>query len=833
MFCSECGAKVSDNAKFCYNCGAKIIGNSYAHDDKPIDEVNEFNQEYIWQIQSKLYESYVDNLEIKTEMFYKKAAFYQMSAKDVDMIYNKTIKDIEKINQYITHLFEENNIPYLSEEQMEEAIQYGEMYSGDREIGEELLQCYFRNNLIKERQESWEVFIDYYGKNGEISVDVLKNSNSKNGGMFFDAYFEILQRLKKCLDKEYENDTLNEEQREKLLYKNIEFKLRPSDMDKIISGYEIETGIYMKKMEARKERVYERVNTLSQEFSLCENSVVIVLGPKYFLIKVIELDFSKIGELLVDETERAKGSTNVLRESILRFEEAYWSTEKKYEDIFEINLSEELTEVQMLIEIVKDSLDDLRQAYNEIDRKEIEKKQARKSAKDERGRWVGGGFGVGGAVKGAVTAGAMNAATGLAYTGANMVGGIISSLVADSARDKNAKDFTEGIRSIVTIIVEMTREAFGQEIENNYPDLYFDPYDMEDTNEEKALRNEVDLIVEMAALEDQDLKREWIESIEETGRSKDVIYEGKNVYQLQAMDIRLFLLASCAENIEKQLLINPWNWRNIISFVKVSEILPITTKEEAEKVMNTFEWEESSKQFIREIKEEIPEVKKQIKKEESVDEKFLFKLKEFVVLLENLTNQNWGKDEVVNLIREIEEVNAYNQNLDKASQMTIEEIISIGHEYCQKKQWDRAKQIYTKALNDNEELNKFLDIYFKSDDKYKSQIDSFLTDITEARIKLAQGDYEKFFFILAKIEDKRGKTIIEYAAEAHNEKLLNILIEKGADVNSLYRLIGKECQDDNLIEDRKVESEYKYCKFCGKKVKESVKFCNFCGNRLQ
>lgn len=166
MFCPECGTKVNEDAKFCYNCGTKLDNKNIAvkSDLKQGStkeygkSENEFSEEYIKQIRSKLYEAYVERTEIDSNMFYKKAEFYQMSTEDIDAICSQTLKNIDKINGYINSIFEENNIPFLLEEQEDEIVQYVELYVKDKYISGRFLQRYFQDNHIDKKQELESMF---------------------------------------------------------------------------------------------------------------------------------------------------------------------------------------------------------------------------------------------------------------------------------------------------------------------------------------------------------------------------------------------------------------------------------------------------------------------------------------------------------------------------------------------------------------------------------------------------------------------------------------------------------------------------------------------------
>ena len=105
MFCSECGTKIKDDAKFCFNCGAKITENS-------AEAEREVPEEFLFYVEGKLLESYVEGEEPTTDLFYKKAKFYEVEEKQVDEIIREYEAKIAKLETFTDSIYE--HVPYLS-----------------------------------------------------------------------------------------------------------------------------------------------------------------------------------------------------------------------------------------------------------------------------------------------------------------------------------------------------------------------------------------------------------------------------------------------------------------------------------------------------------------------------------------------------------------------------------------------------------------------------------------------------------------------------------------------------------------------------------------------
>lgn len=818
MFCPKCGTKVNEDAKFCYNCGTKLDNKNIAvkSDLKQGStkeygkSENEFSEEYIKQIRSKLYEAYVERTEIDSNMFYKKAEFYQMSTEDIDAICSQTLKNIDKINGYINSIFEENNIPFLLEEQEDEIVQYVELYVKDKYISGRFLQRYFQDNHIDKKQELWKVIIDFYAKKGNV-----KKFSGKKRSDTLNHYIQILQKLKQRVSEKYAGDalSLDEKQRESLIRENIEFTLRPEDVENLICGYEIESGIYFKKMKAKKERVYSRVEMFSQVYKIYGKELT--FGPKYFLTSIIENDFQDIFDKLCKQGENVQKLSSRIEDFgaiISDFENTYWEKVEYYEQLLEITLSDELnTFAKKSISGIKTDLERLKRAFVEIAQDELSKKERREEIKNERGRWSGGGFGIDGAIKGAVTAGAMNAATGLAYSGANLVGGMIASATAEHARNKKSESFVDSLEYL-DAITDATTKEFCQKIEENYPELYFNPY-ADDTEEEKICRF---AMCDICVTEEEDLSEE--EKVEYNFTSESFTIEGKS--------------ASMQKMVHQLLLINPWNWRNgwyMMGFAGFGLYKEINDEERKalEELPEIFKWEDGAKTYMHKMTGVVSEAIEHIKKDKPVDDETYGFLQEYWLYMNILSS---GSDElkkiereVGDIIEQIEDVNAYNRSLSQVSEIPIEQVVNLGDYYYQQEKWNRVKNLYVNTFNCTE-IRHLFEIFFEAQDKYKQEIIALLKGMMENEFNLKEGEYDRVIFALAHVKNKNGKAILEYAAEGHNDRLVDDLIKQGADVNVLYNLLGVKPKENS-------ESKI-FCSFCGAKISTGAKFCNFCGHKL-
>ena len=135
MFCSECGTKIKDDAKFCFNCGAKITENS-------AEAEREVPEEFLFYVEGKLLESYVEGKEPTTDLFYKKAKFYEVEEKQVDEIIREYEAKIAKLETFTDSIYEACTLFELDEEEEEEIYNFGNSLGFDNEEIEELLSCY-------------------------------------------------------------------------------------------------------------------------------------------------------------------------------------------------------------------------------------------------------------------------------------------------------------------------------------------------------------------------------------------------------------------------------------------------------------------------------------------------------------------------------------------------------------------------------------------------------------------------------------------------------------------------------------------------------------------
>ena len=335
---------------------------------------------------------------------------------------------------------------------------------------------------------------------------------------------------------------------------------------------------------------------------------------------------------------------------------------------------------------IKTDLERLKRAFVEIAQDELSKKERREEIKNEHGRWSGGGFGIDGAIKGAVTAGAMNAATGLAYSGANLVGGMIASATAEHARNKKSESFVDSLEYL-DAITDATTKEFCQKIEENYPELYFNPY-ADDTEEEKICRF---AMCDICVTEEEDLSEE--EKVEYNFTSESFTIEGKS--------------ASMQKMVHQLLLINPWNWRNgwyMMGFAGFGLYKEINDEERKalEELPEIFKWEDGAKTYMHKMTGVVSEAIEHIKKDKPVDDETYGFLQEYRLYMNILSS---GSDElkkiereVGDIIEQIEDVNAYNRSLSQVSEIPIEQVVNLGDYYYQQEKWNRVKNLYVNTF---------------------------------------------------------------------------------------------------------------------------------------
>ena len=105
MFCSECGTKVPEGAKFCFNCGARLVSNSIdrqeqiaKRDTQAINSERVSCKEFESYIRKNIVNSFYDkHADATAEQFYKKAIFYDLKPGDVDILFVNATNLLKKI----------------------------------------------------------------------------------------------------------------------------------------------------------------------------------------------------------------------------------------------------------------------------------------------------------------------------------------------------------------------------------------------------------------------------------------------------------------------------------------------------------------------------------------------------------------------------------------------------------------------------------------------------------------------------------------------------------------------------------------------------------------
>lgn len=810
MFCSMCGSKLKDGAKFCYNCGEKveageISGNLSAIEMEQSCGEKKLIKEYTDQVKKKIIELYLKKEKIFPELFYKKAQYYEMSSENIDCIYNETLKIIGKINDYITELYEENQGVYLQEKRIDELVRYGNTYGIGKDSCLLFLENYNKEYEVIKKRKLMEVILTYFSKTGRLMEDVpveFYTMRSTLPGKLLDEYAERITMICEEISKAYKengNDTLNTSQKENLRQIVEQNKFSADDLQFLILGYEKKSGIYEEKKLRQKQRVYHKLSELTEEYVIWGKTIT--LEFRFFLLNTIEgylsIPINELDEKSEKIDKSSRSAATELAKLCANFEKEFGNRVCDIEKLLEIKVSDAIkNSTQKKFETVGRGLVELKQAFEKIYLQEENKKDERKKIKDDRGRWVGGGFGVGGAIKGAATAGAMNAATGVAYSSAALVGNLISSASAGHLRAKKVKEvqFIFGtLREITTLIIC----EFDKGIQKHYPEIYF-AINRSDTIEEQTIREE--------------------------------ILHG-NVIQKKELSYKL-------------LCINPWNWRNGLLITmecsRCQELNDHTTFDTLDKLEKKFGWLDKFKGESEILATQFGEMITKIRKGKAIEEDVYRQMQELYIYMEFFSNISSNKNSapkelkmMEEYLKEVENVKEYRQMLEQIPDMTIEKVVNLGNQYCQTAEWNKAIEVFERYIH-NEKFSLLIREFFNISSIDKDTVIRIFEEILNTKGEIGETLYCKIMYISARIENKEGKTILVYAAEKHKKKLINELVNNGADVDTLYQLIGKQNNSDDKNSKKLLQNnakDYIPCKYCGENISLNAKFCNFCGKK--
>lgn len=806
MFCSECGTKVKDNAKFCFNCGAKINEEQVELNPRIERKIEkkDISEEYIAQIRKKILESYLEGNIVSASSFYKRAQYYEMCEEEIDQIHNQTMILVQKLNSFISSLYEEGQAACLTEEQIEELEQLGNTYGIKSKLCHRFLEYYNEENEIMLKRKLIEEMLYDYAKTGKINNEFpeeFSSIKSVSAKEFFENYTEAICEASEIISEKYEdskNGELDEKERKDLCGKIIKKGFIIDDLESLIEGYEKASGIYDKKILEKKKRVYEIIDELfGKKYKIWGDSVT--WSGKYFLINEISRILEIAEEEFVDKYSDLEGlgsnNHSQIQELFYDYEENFYSNVEFVEKVLEIDISEETYEkVEEFLDEIVSALNETEQAFADIANREILEREERVRRKESRNRWSGGGFGVGGALKGAATAGAMNAVGGLLYSGANVVGNMMSGVSANRNRKKTEEEFENSVLSIMVKMTGMVFKEFLDQIRDNYPEIWFFPK-IKDTNKEKNMREEF--------------------------RQVDVETKKRIAIQL--------------------LIENPYNplngWTIFAAFLNECDKDTVGTFTE---MLEEFEWAESLAKIIVDEMKKIDKALKEEKEDEFTASESIDILKEIIltedVLIEYDIDINILSNDVEAKIKEIfaaaTKKQEYIFHINNIKNMDIGQICDIGNNYFQDGEVIKARTIIVKRLGNDSAIDSILKNFWESKNENKYEAVRLL----ELYVNKREPQCKEALYVLSNVKDKAGKTLLVYAAEKNKKELVNELIKNGADVNILYTLLGKEINTDvnkmGRTMQTSINKEYAICGFCGKKISRTVKFCNYCGKKL-
>lgn len=469
MFCSQCGTKVNDGAKFCFNCGAKIVG-TVLDTNKVVEVEKKIPEEFVVYVEGKCIEAYVQGKKMLAETFYKKADFYEVRPEQVKKIVLDCENKVSKIEKYIDGLYEECDEFELYEEEYDEITAFGNSLGFDDEEVDEIVDYYEQTYHVEEKQKLYSECVLAYIDDGKTHFN-SSECVEKYQEVVYKVFEKNILYMEKLLEEQYglsKEFELNQEQKD-LIYLEGSKRFPEDAIVGIIFGYDKKNGILKFREEKEKQKVLESMTVFElygeQVAYTREESVGIKIGKSYRkAFQTINNDFLDF----YNNNDRTKEGywDDVNKKVMFLIDTIYKAMRSTLEEkgvsqehIFSINYMD-------IFKYWIPVFEDVDYQYNVICNGAEYAEYYRKIRKATRGKLIGGGFGLEGAFKGIATAGAINMMTGAAHSAVNFVGNIksewkklqaIKDLFGYSLRDEITVVFQKTVQLVYTMELEILR----------------------------------------------------------------------------------------------------------------------------------------------------------------------------------------------------------------------------------------------------------------------------------------------------------------------------------------------------------------------------------------
>lgn len=788
MFCSECGTKLNDNAKFCFNCGAKVGEVPTKTEDPTSQALSPKETAYVAYMKNEILNSYISDKTIVVEQFYARARFYDLDEIQVNRVYQCVLEEIEKFTRYINELYKECKEVFLSEDLVEELIRYGEANGISEDTSVSFLEHYNCKNELAEKREILVLLLEEFAETGELDVLLDKKYTDLKTISVDELLLNYKNEITKIMDemdKYYaqleEGDYLTDEQRSLIAKKAETMVFIADDVENLILGYEKKRGIYDLRNRLRVEKVYSQFNeSFSEKYTFCGQDLF--FGAKYFVLDIATKLSYKASERCLHDLYmldfKALDVCTDIEEVYGDYAEELEKDIRDMEKLLAFSLNTALVEkIDNTLNIIWDKIGELSLTFEEIEQDKKLSKEERERRKALRGRWQGGGFSVGGAIKGAVTARAMNVATGIVHSGVNLVGNAISSIAANSSRKKAVRQFCESAEESMYDISQELKTAFMQEVKIHYPDLDYCP-DYHDSEEEAVARTRLLF----------DAKGELVSPLLKT-----------NPYNpLNAFAVLFYSMQNSEE----------WNKESEATFFVMER---------------RFHWLKNLEKLDEECINKMESILKN-EPEDSISDISVIKTgAEILCILELIDEEKKEFEEFREIYAQLLEKQEYIEWLEVIEMADSQQIVKRGNQYCQDTEYSKAKNTFIRGVRNNEKAVRIIELFFSESDKEEMIVT--LEQLVKSKEGMDQEDYRFVLSILGGMINQEGKSLLVYTAEARQHSLVDELLKHGADVELLNQLIGKTDEESST------EKEV-VCKSCGKKLSSKAKFCNYCGQKL-
>lgn len=269
IFCSQCGAKLNQGAKFCHSCGTKIstekIENMQNKENVDNSVSHRLYEQYESIICDKVVEAYCEDDEIASGILYQNGVSYGFTHEMVDDVVKRQKDEISVFVNHLKGMYASDTmlIPDCSQDKENECVTFGENLGFCEEYAYEIYKAFVRQNKLEDKFSIITEQLSKYEREGAVSdFKSIPECENLDSDRFYIRFVKAIDKLREYQQSLHENnhsDILNENDIQNIRKKAIElgfhdfFADTDSDIDediyvidKLITGNEIKLGFAAK-----------------------------------------------------------------------------------------------------------------------------------------------------------------------------------------------------------------------------------------------------------------------------------------------------------------------------------------------------------------------------------------------------------------------------------------------------------------------------------------------------------------------------------------------------------------------------------------------------------